>query len=282
MNELQLYLNYAGYCEASEHHAIRNGRKQTIKFHALFGLIRHPAKGWILFDTGYTQRFHEATRNFPNRIYALITKVHISEEDEVKQQLKKFGLTTDDISYVIISHFHADHIGGLKDFTKAIFYCSAAAYSQVKRISTVLGFTKGILKPLLPDDFEDRLRIIEEYASAEDDEIFGRKYDLFNDGYLIIYQLPGHAAGQIGLLLKTNKQTYFLVADACWLKESYKDLILPHPSVRFFFHSWIDYKQSLKKIHTYHQQNPATIIVPTHCSVTTRDLVSQKADITLL
>ncbi|MBP6686632.1 MAG: MBL fold metallo-hydrolase [Lacibacter sp.] len=282
MNELQLYLNYAGYCEASEHHAIRNGRKQTIKFHALFGLIRHPVKGWILFDTGYTQRFYEATNRFPDRIYALITKVYISPEDEVKQQLTRFGLTTDDISHIIISHFHADHIGGLKDFNKATFYCSFAAYSQVKRISKAFAFTKGILKSLIPDDFENRLRIIEEFASTDTDDIFGRKYDLFHDGSLLIYQLPGHAAGQIGLLLKTRKQTYFLVADACWLKESYKNMILPHSSVRFFFHSWSDFKQSLKKIHTYYQQYPTTIIVPTHCSATTFNLVSEKADITLL
>ena len=80
MNEVKLYLNYAGYCYAKESHAISNGSNLHIKFHALFGLIRHPQQGWILFDTGYTRRFYASTRKFPQSIYAGITKVVVTEK----------------------------------------------------------------------------------------------------------------------------------------------------------------------------------------------------------
>ena len=39
-----------------------------------------------------------------------------SDINEIKNQLKSLGLETSDIKHIIISHFHADHIGGIKRF----------------------------------------------------------------------------------------------------------------------------------------------------------------------
>ena len=48
-----------------------------------------------------------------------ITKVVIEDHQELKNQLQSFGIKTNDINHIIISHFHADHIGGLQDFPNA-------------------------------------------------------------------------------------------------------------------------------------------------------------------
>ena len=279
MNKVKLFLGYAGYCYAKESHAIQGGRNKEIKFHALWGLIYHPQNGWILVDTGYTRRFYQATSHFPNSLYAKITKVIVNEEDEVKAQLHHFGITAADIKQIILTHFHADHIGGLKDFDQATIYCSQAAFQQVTHTSSYVGFTKGILTSLLPNDLDKRIKIIEEHSTPQQDEIFGVRYDLFHDGSLWIYPLPGHAAGQIGVLLATEKQPYFLIADACWVKKSYEELILPNPVVRLIFSSWKDFKKSLQQVHTFYKTYPNTVIVPTHCYETTNVLVSNHFNI---
>lgn len=209
MNKVKLYLDYAGYCFAKESHAIKGGKNKQIKFHALFGLIHHPKNGWILYDTGYTERFFDATATFPNSIYASITKVAVTKVDEVKSKLQLYGLLPSDIKHIIITHFHADHIGGLKDFNEAIFYCSKTAYEQVKNIHALLGFTKGILKSLIPVDFDNRVKLIEDICKPISDEILGIKYDLFYDEYIFLTPLEGHAAGQLGVLVSTNKNNYF-------------------------------------------------------------------------
>ncbi|AUP80984.1 MBL fold metallo-hydrolase [Flavivirga eckloniae] len=281
MESSKLYLGYAGHCLAKENEAIRGGRKQLIEFKALWGLIEHPTQGLMLFDTGYTKRFYKATSSFPNKIYAKITKVTITPESEVKAQLIAHGIQPEAIKHIFISHFHADHIAGLRDFPNATLHASKDALKQLNSIPKALGFTKGILKELLPENYMERISVIETSVKRNISAL-GEVYDLFGDGHIIAVPLPGHAAGQMGLLISTKKQTYFLVADACWLKETYKKGTLPHPIVRIFFHSWKDFKNSLTRLRAYHKENPETIIVPTHCSETTDALVHKKIDLDVL
>ena len=276
MNKDKLHLNYAGYCLSNAKHVVKGDKSKLIKFNALFALILHPTKGYILFDTGYTQRFFDATKNYPNKIYALATKVNLDKSEEVKSQLESHGISTDDINHIIISHFHADHIGGLKDFKKAKFYCTKKSYNQVISISDYFAFSKGILKLLIPSDFNNRVCFIENNSSLVNDDIFGHAYDLFNDGSIKVYNLPGHAAGQIGIQIQTIKKNYFLLADACWDKRAIYNDKYPSKIVKLFFDSWNDYMSSLNKIKQYNNQFPNTILVPTHCSKTTDDLVSNK------
>jgi glyoxylase-like metal-dependent hydrolase (beta-lactamase superfamily II) len=282
MKKVKLFLNYAGYCIANQKHAIQGGANKNMQFNALFALILHPEKGWILFDTGYSERFFTVTRNFPNSIYAYLTKVTVSSQDEIQAQLNHFGICASDVKHVIISHFHADHIGGTKDFENAHFYCSRAGYKQMKAIPSFLGVTKGILKGLLPDDFDDRVMIIEDIATKKQDNIFGVKYDMWGDESIILYDLSGHAAGQIGMHAQTENNEYFFVSDACWCKESFEKNRPAHPIVRLFFHSWKAYISNLNKLNIFHNQFPHIIIVPTHCNETTSKLVSDKYDLDAL
>ena len=282
MKKVKLYLNYAGHCYANENHTIKGGRRQQVTFNALWGLIQHPEKGWILYDTGYTERFFKATKNFPNKIYALMTKVYIDPENEIKAQLERNSIKAEEIEHILITHFHADHIAGLLDFPNAKIYTTRDALKQVIAIPRAIAFSKGILKSLLPSDLVERAVIIDEECAAIDDPILKVKYDIFNDGSIYAVPLPGHAAGQYGVLVETEKQPYFLIADACWLKKSYKEMVLPSQIVRLFFHSWSDFKQSLKRVSHYHKEHPGTIIVPTHCAETTEVLVSDNLNMNVL
>ena len=274
MKKVRIHLGYAGFCLAKENEVIKGGRRRKIKFHALWGLIKHPEIGWILYDTGYTDRFYDATKNFPNRIYALVTEVKVVEEDHVRNKLQKFNIRPEDIKHVIITHFHADHVCGLKDFPNATFYASRKALRHALAIPRPIAFSKGILKKLLPADLADRTVFIEDQGAVKQDAIFGSVHDLFGDDSILIYDLPGHAAGQIGVRLETKRKGYFLISDACWLKRAYEENILPNQIVRVFIHSWTDMKETLAKVHRFHKEYPEVVIVPTHCNKSTDPLVS--------
>ena len=282
MNNVKFFINYSGYCLANVKHVIKGEKSKLIKFNALYALISHPDKGYILFDTGYTRRFYDVTKSYPNKIYAKETKVTITKSNEVKSQLESIGIKAEEIKHIIISHFHADHIGGLKDFKNANIYCSKKSYNQVKSINNFFAFSKGILKDLIPIDIETRLKFIEDISIEKEDEIFQEKYDLFQDQTIMIYNLPGHAAGQIGILLNTLKNKYFLISDACWDIRAITNNKLPNKIVRLFFDSWQDYICSIENIKRFKKLNPEITLIPSHCSKTTDILISEKLDINVL
>ena len=282
MKKVKLYLGYGGHCFAKAKHVVKKDPNKKIKFHALFGLIQHETKGWILFDTAYTNRFFEATKTYPNKIYAKLTKVEVDPSEHVCNQIKNLGVEADQIEHIIISHFHADHIGGLKDFKNAKYYCSKTAYDHLMNTNRFLAFSKGILHDLIPDDFSQKVVFTENCAQKIEDKDFGIKYDLFHDQSIFVYDLTGHAAGQIGIQLQTKKNNYFLVADACWDQRAFKNKALPNKIVKLFFDSWNDYVTNIDKISKFHARYPQTIIIPTHCKSTTDKLISRNFDLDAL
>ncbi len=264
MKGLSVQIKSAGYCTASESHAISGGSRKSIKFYASYAIIHHPKHGLVLFDTGYTRRFYNETKNWPYKIYALATKVYVGEEEELINVLKEEGIDAPEVKFIIVSHFHADHIGGLRDFPNATFICCKDAFEDVKGKKGISALRKGFIPNLLPSDFESRCRFIA-FANAEiNDNHLGPLIDLFEDGSILLCRLDGHAKGQMGAMINTEPKT-FLVADGAWLKANYTELRFPNPIVKLFFDSWSDYKNSLKGIHDYHKANPETIIMPCHC-----------------
>jgi len=268
MIPVKLHFGYAGFCYASAEHAVKGDPKGKIKFHALWALIEHPSKGLILFDTGYTERFYNATRSWPHKIYALLTPVSITKQDELVYQLASKGYQPHDISTIVISHFHADHIGGLKDFPEATIVTSKKAANHTLNTPRWRGVANGILHDLLPVDIEARLSFVEECKQVKEKHL-GTGWDLFGDESLKLFDLPGHAAGQIGMMVQTQDGPFFLISDACWDIRAITENKLPHPIVKLFFDDWKAYKKTLRRLQQFCNHNPDVQMVPTHCMKTT-------------
>ena len=278
MKMLEFKLLAAGYCTAKESIAKVSGAKKNIRFYATYALIKHPEIGYILFDTGYSQEFFKATNKFPLSLYAKATKVYLQKHETAKETLIQLGVPLDQIKYVIISHFHGDHIGGLKDFPNAKYICSKSAWEEVKGSKGFGALFKGFLPSQIPSDFESRLQFIENSSLGKMDPDLGKINDLFGDGSVWTCPLEGHAKGQFGILFKTKTQNVFLIADAAWLKDNYENLDLPNSMVRLFFHSWKNFKESLMRIHLYHKSNPDTLIIPCHCEKTYLEIRQKQKD----
>jgi glyoxylase-like metal-dependent hydrolase (beta-lactamase superfamily II) len=273
---MEVQLLVCGYCDGKEHHVLKGGRRKTIKFPALTALIKHPENGYILFDTGYTNRFYEETKGWPGKIYAAMTPTHVKEEEYLVNQLAAKGIQAEEINYIIISHFHGDHICGMKDFSNAKFICSKEAFDNVQKVKDKpwKAIFQGVLPGLLPEDFgEERVWIYDSDSNVNtvEEEILGKCHDLFGDGLIQMIPLPGHHYGQIGVLLQTNKGPLLLAADACWLGQAYKENRLPAGITKLLLSDWKAFKESLHKLHLYHKAHPELPIIPTHCEATQAD-----------
>lgn len=259
----------SGYCEAHAKAVNPQTGKGKDTFYAVWALIYVPQMGYVLFDTGYAPYFQAETAQFPEKFYRLMTPMFLKETETAKAILSEKGISASDIKYVIISHFHADHIAGLKDFPSAKFICSDKALEEVKALKGFRAVAKGIVQGLLPDDFFQRVITIEQFADKTRVSKEGiTTYFLFQNKQFKLVALPGHARGMLGFVFETEDKNIFYGTDASWSYETYKQKIFPSKVVKLFFDSWKDFMETQEKIRQFEAQNPSFTILFTHCKKT--------------
>jgi glyoxylase-like metal-dependent hydrolase (beta-lactamase superfamily II) len=184
-------------------------------------------------------------------------------------------INPDEVSHVLLSHLHADHVGGLIDFPNANCWASEKCLDQFQKTPKWRGFAKGLLHELFPEKWIKNCKTFES-CNPKTHEILGKGYDLFGDNSIVMYPLAGHAAGQCGALVQTNNGPVFLVADAFWDMRAITHKMGPDPIVRLFFDDWKAYNSTLDKLRKFHKAYPTIPLVATHCPKTVDMIHSPK------
>jgi len=263
-----------GSCRHIERVTLAGGQLRAITFPSICALIEHPREGPVLYDTGYAEHFLSATDRLPDRLYRWVTPLTLSPEDQLSAQLGRRGLRLRDIRYCIISHFHADHIAGLRDLTAARFIASQRDVEALRRSHGLSRLLRGLLPVLLPVDFGARLRFAEAAASCSPGagwEMFDAAYDLFGDGSILALRLPGHAPGHLGLVLRDEHDRQILLcADACWSRRAWQEQRLPSMLARPLMHDWPAYRATLARLQVLAGRHPELVVLPSHCEASLR------------
>ena len=266
---MELKILQAGYCTQIEKIAIKSGKIRKIEFPAIFALIKHPEIGYILFDTGYSKHVLNSLMEFPYGIYGNITPIRLTEGQSAKEQLELMGISCLEVRYIIISHFHADHIGGCKDFPNARFICSKTDYQKIRDKRGIKALIHGFVPSILPSDFDKRVEFLEDKSKAEfpiSNSVFSNGYDIFNDKTIFAVVLAGHTAGQIGVFISSSGENFFLVSDACWLSDTYRRLLFPSKVSRLIVEDYKKYLHNIMNLHSFSNQYPHIRIIPSHCT----------------
>lgn len=260
---------------------MRGGRWRSALFPALCGLIEHPTRGWILFDTGYSSHFMDATDPFPERFYRWVTPFTLPPKEMLLAQLAARGIAAADISCVLVSHMHGDHIAGLKDFPNARFVTLRAELDALRSKSRIGGLMHGILPRLLPADFDSRIIFADDLPSiALPPELkpFENGFDLLGDGSVIGVPLPGHSRGQMGVLLRqADDSLVFMVADACWSRNALANNQGPTWLAGRIFDSRNDYARTFNDLRQMSARTQSPTLVPSHCEATWKEIGNEPA-----
>lgn len=269
MEQIKFSWLKAGHCLHPKKITLKTAAFKTEVYPSFFGVIKHATMGVILYDTGYTEDFFQATSTFPEKLYAMVTPVHCNQGEDCLFKLKEKNINPDDVTAVIISHFHADHICGLRHFKNAKFYFFHSGLQYLQSLNRYRQVSKGFLNSLLPDDIFKRMVKIENCKKNNlpvSMKPFQEGYDLVGNGELIAIPLPGHLEGHTGLYFKTSNEEIFIVGDAVWHSESIRQKIPPHKITNLIISDWKVFLKTMNDLHDLSKTNRELVILPSHCT----------------
>ena len=141
-------------------------------------------KGKILFDAGQKPLSFVQDRKTADYY------VKVSPEEIAVRKLAALDIAPDDLSFIILSHKHGDHVDGLEDFpnTEVIIRKQADP---------------------MPEKFRNRFRYID------------GEFDVFGDGSVLCIPTPGHAPEHQSLLIThEDGSRELLIGDVVYLPEA--------------------------------------------------------------
>ena len=168
----------------------------TLPVHAF--AVDHPA-GVCLFDTGQTARATAGGYHQWWHPYLHLARFELEPADEVGAQLDPSS-----VRWVVLSHLHTDHVGGLRAFAHAEVLVAKAEWQRATG-------TSGKIRGYVPQHWPEGLEPVLVAFAGPPAGPFPASHDVAGDGSLLMVPLPGHTPGHAGLLVDG---TLLLAGDA--------------------------------------------------------------------
>jgi glyoxylase-like metal-dependent hydrolase (beta-lactamase superfamily II) len=170
--------------------------------------IEHP-EGVILVDTG---EVHEASdpRYYPalHPFYRRALRFELTEDDEIDRQLRRVGLAAEDVRWVVLTHLHTDHAGGLRHFPNSEIVIAADEWGAARGLG---GWARGYLPHLWPRWLAPRT------ITFRGDPLgaFPASHPLTEAGDVILVPTPGHTSGHLSVIVqRAGRPSLLLAGDA--------------------------------------------------------------------
>jgi N-acyl homoserine lactone hydrolase len=202
-------------------------RRWTDPLPILAWLIEHP-EGLIVVDTGETARVAEPGYFTPwHPYYRLGLREWVAPDQEIGPQLRRLGFDPVDVRWVVLTHFHTDHAGGLAHFAHSEIVTSRRAFEEARGLA---GKVRGFLPHRWPAGFAPTLV---DFASGPFGP-FPASTRLTEAGDVHLLPTPGHTGGHLSVALEEDETVVFLAGDASYTQslmlEGRSDGVAPKPS----------------------------------------------------
>jgi glyoxylase-like metal-dependent hydrolase (beta-lactamase superfamily II) len=168
--------------------------------------VEHP-DGVCVFDTGQTAL--ATRRGYFARWYPFfrLARFELGPDDEAAAHLRRRGIDPGAVRWVVMSHLHTDHAGGLSAFVRATLVLSREEWRRAQGVG-------GKLRGYVPLDWPSGGPVV----FAEE------RSDLAGDGSLVVVPTPGHTPGHVSLLVRDGERTLLLGGDADPFDDAIADL----------------------------------------------------------
>jgi N-acyl homoserine lactone hydrolase len=214
-------------------------------------LVEHP-EGLIAVDTGESARVNEPgylPRWHP--YFRLGVRASVEPADEIGPQLSALGFSTEDVRWVVMTHLHGDHAGGLTHFPRAEILVCRAEFDNAKGFA---GQTRGFLPQHWPEWFSPRLYDFDERPFGP----FPRSHPVSEAGDVTIVPTHGHTKGHVSVVIEDDGHSVFLAGDT-----SYSRALMVEGAIDGVTPDVRAARETLARIREFTRQQPV-VYLPTH------------------
>ncbi|GJE97374.1 MBL fold metallo-hydrolase [Phanerochaete sordida] len=177
-------------------------------------LITHPKYGRSLFDLG--MRKH--AKGWPPGVDAAVEAFDVARhcEEDVVDALRKGGVDPAEITKVIYSHLHWDHVGDPLPFKNASIVVGSDAKTLLENAYPKNPKSRIMELPAhMPADYIDFANP-QQYARVAPWGPYERAVDVYSDGSFYLIDSPGHMPGHLSATARVAPDTFiFLAGDTC-------------------------------------------------------------------
>jgi N-acyl homoserine lactone hydrolase len=214
-------------------------------------LIEHP-EGLILVDTGETARAGEPGY-FPawHPYFRLGVREWVRPEQEIGPQLHTLGFSPDDVRWLVLTHLHTDHAGGLAHFARTEILVSKTELEYARGFA---GRLRGYLPQHWPDWFAPELVRPGPVPFGP----FPASAPLTEAGDVHLIATAGHTPGHMSVAVEVEDTVVFFAGDTSYTEQlmldGVTDGVSPNPA---------DAQLTLTRIQRLVAERP-TIYLPSH------------------
>ena len=213
-------------------------------------VIEHP-EGVILIDTGESAKA-ASPGYFPSWHPFLKNAIfQIKPEQEVGLQLQSIGINPNDVRWVILTHLHTDHAGGLHHFPRSEILVVQRAFELASGFAAQ---ARGFLPHNWPSWFTPKLIDLTPNPFG----VFPRSFKLTKTGDVVMVLTSGHTDSHISVVLQDSDFSYFFAGDA-----SYSEQLMLDQRIDGIALNGREAKRTLERIQQFARSTPC-IYLPTH------------------
>jgi N-acyl homoserine lactone hydrolase len=225
-------------------------------------LVKHP-NGDLLIDTGNSSHFDDEISRYPFLLRFKLRNLagQLNPEVPLPQLMRLAGDDPDNLRWVILSHTHLDHSGGLMDLPSVTVLLTR---EELQFAFDPAVQAKGFVIPAHTQKFPSADAPTLKF-DPRPYETFDESADLYADGSVVVVPLRGHTPGSVGIFVNLDPHhRLFYVGDAVDEERGFQNRVGKSLLLRDSDNDPTRANQIVAKLNQLHQMVPDLAIIPAH------------------